>query len=248
MIKIIPIRGIPEVKYGDDVGEIIINACRREGIELQDNDIIVVSQVIVSKAEGNVVNLDDIIVSKHAEQLAALTGKDPRHVEVILRSSRKIVKVKGGVIITETKHGLVCANAGVDLSNVGEGKAALLPEDPDKSARQIRNRIRDLTGLDVAVIICDTHGRPFRRGTINIAIGCSGLEPLWDRRGEKDLYGRELRSKVTCVADELASAAELVIGQADEGTPAAVIRGYRYERGEKPAREIIRPEEEDMFR
>ncbi len=248
MIKIIALRSIPRVKYGDDLGKIIVDACRREMVELEDGDVIVVSQIIVSKAEGNVVELDNIAVSKHAERLAELTGKDPRYIETILRAARRVIRIKRGTIITETKHGFVCANSGVDLSNVGGGRAALLPEDPDKSAQEIRRRIRELAGVDVAVIICDTHGRPFRRGTVNVAIGCSGIEPLWDRRGERDLYGRELRSKVTCVADELASAAELVIGQADEGTPIAVIKGYSYKRGEKPAREIIRPEEEDIFR
>ena len=248
MITVIGLRGFPEVRYGDDLGVLIVEACRRNGVELRDGDVVVVSQVVVSKAEGRVVELEGVVYSKHAETLAKATGKDPRVVEVILREARKIVRVRNGVIITETIHGFVCANSGVDLSNVGEGKAALLPEDPDRSSREIRKRIRELTGCDVAVIISDTHGRPFRRGTINVAIGCSGLAPLWDRRGEKDLYGRELRSKVTCVADELASAAELVMGQANEGIPVAIIRGYRYESKESSAREIIRPEQEDLFR
>ncbi|MEM3031331.1 MAG: coenzyme F420-0:L-glutamate ligase, partial [Nitrososphaerota archaeon] len=158
------------------------------------------------------------------------------------------IRVARNVIICETHHGLICANAGVDASNSGGPYHVLtLPVDPDLSAARIRDGLRKLTGADVAVIICDTFGRPFRRGTVNIAIGCSGINPLWDRRGEKDLFGRVLISKVTCVADELASAAELVIGQADEGTPVAIIRGYKYDRREAPAGHIIRPPDENLF-
>ena len=248
---ILGVRGIPAIKEGDNLGEIIVESCRRNGIEIEDSDIIVVSHVIVSKAEGDVVSLSDVEPSKEAEEIAKKTGKDPRHVEVILRNSKNILRMRDdGVIICETKHGFICANAGVDMSNVSGGDAvALLPQDPDESARRIRRDIMRLTGKDVAVIISDTQGRPFRRGTINIAIGCSGIEPLWDRRGEKDLYGRVLQSKITCVADEICSAAELVMGQADEGIPVAIVRGYDYKKSDKAtARDIIRPAEEDLFR
>ncbi|MEM2613419.1 MAG: coenzyme F420-0:L-glutamate ligase [Nitrososphaerota archaeon] len=247
-IEIIGVSGIPLIRPGDNLGEIIIEAVNRMGLTIEDHDIVLVTQIIVSKAEGRVYSLSEFIPSQDALKIAATTGKDPRHVEAILREAVRIVRMRGEVIITETRHGFICANSGVDLSNVGEGMVALLPIDPDKSAEIIRKEIEALTGKHVAVIITDSHGRPFRRGAINVAVGCSGIEPIWDRRGEKDLYGRILRSKQICIADELASAAELVMGQADEGVPVAIIRGYRYKASEDGARRIIRPADEDLFR
>lgn len=246
-IEIIGVEGIPEIVEGMDLGELIINAARKMGLELRNGDIIVVSHIIVSKAEGRVVNLSDINPSEFARKISSETGKDPRHVEIVLRESNRIVRMGRGLIISETINGLVCANAGVDLSNAGVGKAAMLPLDPDNSARKIRERVKELAKIDVAVIISDTHGRPLRNGAVNIAIGCSGLEPLLDRRGEIDMYGRMLTSKIICVADELASAAELVIGQADEKIPVAIIRGYNYKVSETPAKVIPRREEDDLF-
>lgn len=246
-VEVIGLKGIPLVKEGDDLGELIVKASEREGVGLRDGDVVVVSQVVVSKAEGRVVGLAEQRPSPFAEAAAERLGKDPRHVEVVLRCSRRVVRMGRGLIISEAPGGHICANAGVDLSNVGQGLAALPPLDPDSSARRLRERIKELKGVEVAVIIADTHGRPLRRGAVNVAIGCSGLEPLLDRRGERDLYGRVLRSKVVCVADELASAAELVMGQADEGVPVAIIRGYGYKAGETPASSIPRSEEDDLF-
>lgn len=246
-VEVIGLTGIPLVKEGDDLGELIVEAAEKLGVGINSGDIVVVSQIVVSKAEGRVRKLSDYTPSKLAETVARRFGKNPKHVEAILDSSRRIVRMARGIIISEAPGGHICANAGVDLSNVGEGFVALPPIDPDSSAARIRRRIRDLVGIDVAVIVADTHGRPLRRGAINVAIGCSGLEPLLDRRGERDLYGRVLRSKIICVADELASAAELVMGQADEGVPAAIIRGYKYRGGETPASAIPRSEEDDLF-
>jgi coenzyme F420-0:L-glutamate ligase/coenzyme F420-1:gamma-L-glutamate ligase len=247
VIQILPVRGLPLVSEGLDLAREIVRAAEASGIGIMDGDVIVVSHVVVSKAEGAVYRLSELEPSLRARSLAAITGKDPRHVEAILREAERVLRVRGEIIITETRHGLVCANSGVDLSNVGEDKAAALPRDPDLSAQAIRRGIEAATGRRVAVIVADSHGRPFRRGAVNVAIGCSGLQPIWDRRGEKDLYGRVLRSKQICVADELASAAELVMGQADEGVPVAIIRGYRYTPGEEPAASIVRPRGENLF-
>ena len=246
-VEIIGVKGIPIIEEGDDLASLIVEAVERMGLNLRDGDVLVVSQIVVSKSEGRVRRLEEYRPSRFAEEIARRSGKDPRHVEAILQSSKRIVRMRNGLLICEAVGGHICANAGVDLSNAGIGRVALLPEDPDLSARKIRERIRELAGVDVAVIISDTHGRPLRRGSINVAIGCSGLKPILDRRGERDLYGRTLRSKMICVADELASAAELVIGQADEGIPVAIIRGYRFERGEEPASTIPRSERDDLF-
>lgn len=249
VIRIIPVTGMPIIKEGDDLGLLICEAAARQGTPIEDGDVIVVTHVVVSRAEGSVVNLDEVSPSKFAETIAERFGKDPALVEVILRESNSIVRMGDGHIISETKHGFICANAGVDKSNVpGDRKVALLPRDPDLSARRIRQRIKEITGRDVAVIISDTHGRPLREGEINVAIGVAGIKPIRDRRGDKDLFGYTLRVKRTAVADELSSAAELVIGQADEGIPVAIIRGYKYEPSEDAtARELIMPREKDLF-
>jgi len=240
---------MPIIRSGDDLGLLICEAAARQGTPIEDGDIIVITHVIVSRAEGNIVNLDSIIPSEFAKTVAENLGKDPALVEVILRESKSIIRMGNGHIISETKHGFICANAGVDKSNVpGERNVAPLPKDPDLSARIIRRRIREVSGKDVAVIISDTHGRPLRNGEINVAVGVAGIKPIRDRRGEKDLFGYVLRVKQTAIADELSSAAELVIGQADEGIPAAIIRGYAYERDEgATAKDLIRPREKDLF-
>jgi coenzyme F420-0:L-glutamate ligase/coenzyme F420-1:gamma-L-glutamate ligase len=248
-IKIIGIEGIPIVKAGDNLAELLCKAAERQGTPIQEGDVIVVTHVVVSRAEGRVVNLDEVSPSKFAKNVAEIYQKDPAMVEVVLQEAKSIRRMVDGKIITETKHGFVCANSGVDKSNVpGERCVTLLPEDPDLSAERIRQEIRRLTGCNVALIISDTHGRPLREGEINVAVGVSGLKPIRDRRGEKDLFGYVLRVKQTAVADELASAAELVIGQADEGIPAAIIRGYKYISSEDAkARELVRPREKDLF-
>lgn len=248
-IQVIGIEGVPIIREGDDLAQVLCKAASEQGTPLKDGDILVVTHVIVSRAEGEVVDLRKVEPSEFALNFATEFDKDPALVEVVLRESRRIVRMGQGKIITETKHGFVCANSGVDKSNVpGENIVALLPKDPDSSARRLRRRIAELTGKDVAVIISDTHGRPFREGEINVAIGVSGLNPIRDRRGEKDLFGYTLRVKQTAIADELASAAELVIGQANEGIPAAIIRGYEYVKSDSgSAKQLVRPQEKSLF-
>jgi len=248
-VEVIGVRGLPIIKEGDDLAKMICEAAERQGTPIQKGDIIVITHVIVSRAEGNVVNLDNVIPSDFAKSFAQQFNKDPAIIEVILREARGIVRMGDGKLITETNHGFICANSGVDQSNVSGGRnVALLPKNPDHSAREMRRNIRKLTGKDVAIIISDTHGRPLREGEINIAIGVAGINPIRDRRGEKDLFGYVLRVKRTAVADELASAAELVIGQANEGIPVAIIRGYPYLKSEKAkVTDLIRPREKDLF-
>jgi len=249
MIQIIGVEELPIIKENDNIAKLVCEAAMRQGTPIEDGDIIVVTHVIVSRAEGNIVNLDEVAPSDFAKAFASQFNKDPALVEVVLRESKGIVRMGDGHLIMETRHGFICANAGVDRSNVhGERNVALLPKDPDRSARRIRQRIRRLTGKDVAVIVSDTHGRPLRDGEINIAIGVAGISPIRDRIGESDLFGYVLKVKRTALADELSSAAELVIGQADEGVPVAIIRGYRYPKSEEAkATELIRPREKDLF-
>jgi len=248
-IQIIAVEGLPIIKKGDQLGELVCNATKKQGTPIQDGDILVVTHVVVSRAEGNIVDLDKVQPSEFAMRIAEEYQKDPAVVEVVLRESKRIVRMGDGNLITETKHGFVCANAGVDRSNVqGERNVALLPKDPDRSAETIRQEIKKLTGRRVAVIVSDTHGRPLRMGEINVAIGVAGMKPIRDRRGEKDFFGRILRIKQTAIVDELSSAAELAIGQANEGIPAAIIRGYNYPKAEgAKAAELVRPREKDLF-
>jgi coenzyme F420-0:L-glutamate ligase/coenzyme F420-1:gamma-L-glutamate ligase len=249
VIQIIGVEGLPIIKEGDDIAKIICDTAKQQKTPIENGDIIVITHVFASRAEGNIVNLDTVVPSEFAKAWAQKFDKDPALVEVVLRESKRIVRMDDGKLITETKHGLICANSGVDRSNVlGERNVALLPKNPDNSARKIRREIKKLTGKDVAVIISDTHGRPLRQGEINIAIGVADINPIRDRRGETDLFGYVLKVKRTAIADELASAAELVIGQASEGIPVAIIRGYPYSKSEKgKAAELIRPKREDLF-
>ncbi len=246
-ITIQGIEGIPEIQTGDDLGRFITEACQRQNVSLQDDDVLVVTQKAVSKSEGRFVNLDDIEPSALAIELAAPSEKDPRHVEVVLRESKRIVKMDRGVIISETRHGLVCANAGVDASNVPGGQLILLPVDPDASAQGIRASLLELTGADVAVIISDTFGRPWRAGYTEVAIGVAGMLPIIDYVGQLDTHGRELKATWICIADELASSAEMVTGKINR-VPVALIRGYAVPRGEGSAKEIVRAAELDLFR
>ncbi len=248
-IEVIPVTGLPIIEESHDLASLICQAAEKQETPIQTGDIIVVTHVIVSRAEGTVVNLETVTPSVFAKTVAETTGKDPRLIEVILRESKSIVRMRDEKLITETKHGLICANAGIDQSNVpGNTVVAPLPEDADKSAQKIRQRIRELTGKDVAVIVSDTHGRPLRQGEINIALGTSGLEPLRDRRGEKDLFGYNIRIKRTAIADELASAGELVIGQTNEAIPVAIIRGYSYPKSETAtAKRLTRSPKQDLF-
>jgi coenzyme F420-0:L-glutamate ligase/coenzyme F420-1:gamma-L-glutamate ligase len=249
-IQVIAVEGLPLINSGDNLGQLIVEATKKQDTPIQEKDIIVVTHVVVSKAEGNVINLDNVKPSERAKEIAQKTNKDPAMVEVILQKTRDIVRIGENSIIAETNSGIICANAGVDRSNVsGDRNVVPLPENPNASAQNIRQEIKRLTGVDVAVIVSDTHGRPFRMGEINVAVGVAGLKPIRDRRGEKDLFGYVLRIKQTAIADELSSAAELVIGQASEGIPAAIIRGYDYKADENgSAGNLTRPKEKDLFR
>jgi coenzyme F420-0:L-glutamate ligase/coenzyme F420-1:gamma-L-glutamate ligase len=249
-VQVIAVEGLPLINSGDNLGQLIVEATKKQDTPIQEKDIIVVTHVVVSKAEGNVINLDNVKPSERAKEIAQKTNKDPAMVEVILQKTRDIVRIGENSIIAETNSGIICANAGVDRSNVsGDRNVVPLPENPNASAQNIRQEIKRLTGVDVAVIVSDTHGRPFRMGEINVAVGVAGLKPIRDRRGEKDLFGYVLRIKQTAIADELSSAAELVIGQASEGIPAAIIRGYDYKADENgSAGNLTRPKEKDLFR
>ena len=246
-LRVIGVGGLPDVQRGDDVAALVHEAAERQGTPLAAGDVLIITQKIVSKAEGRVVALAEVEPGAEALRLAGETEKDPRLVELILRESRRIVRQAGPVLITETRHGFVCANAGIDASNVGEGSVALLPEDPDRSAAGIRAALRERTGLEVAVLISDTFGRPWREGHTNVAVGVAGMEPFVDYVGQRDPYGQELRVSTLAVADELAGAAELVMGKLS-GVPVAIVRGYEYPKGCGTARDMIRPPERDLFR
>ena len=247
MINIIGLKGIPMVKSGDDLGLLIVNVADEQGVGIMDGDIIVVTQKVVSKAEGRLVKLKEIEPSEFAREISEGTERDPRHTEVILRESSRIIKMRGQVLIAETRHGFVCASAGVDRSNIDDGYLCLLPIDPDKSARDIRYKVKELTSRNVVVIITDTWGRPWRLGQVDFAIGVSGMTPFRDYRGMTDPFGYELGVTNIAVADELASAAELAKGKLS-GIPVVIIRGYEFGEGEGSAKDMIRPLEDDLFR
>ena len=246
-LEIIGLENVGEVAPGSDIGQLIAETCLNNGIELRETDVVVVAQKIVSKAESRVIVLDQIHASERARSLGQQLEKDPALVEVILGESRRIVRSGGRALIVETHHGFVCANAGVDSSNVGLGRAALLPKDPDASARRIRAKIEERFGKSPAVIISDSFGRPWRVGTVDVAVGVAGLKAVKDERGTNDRYGYQLRAAVSAVADEIASAAELVMGKKD-GVPIVIIRGCEIEREEGSVNELLRPEAEDLFR
>ena len=246
-VQVIGIAGMPEVRPGDDLAALILEAARGQGVEIEDGDVLVVTQKIVSKAEGRLVDLRQVEPSPQAQEMAARTGKDARLLEVILGESRRIVRQERGVIICETKHGFVCANAGVDTSNVGGGVVSLLPENPDQSAERIRAAVQEKKGTSIAVIISDTFGRPWREGHTNVAIGLAGMSPVKDYVGQTDPHGYVLRVSTMAVADELAAAAELVMEKLSR-VPVAIVRGFDYQRAEGSARELIRPRERDLFR
>jgi len=233
------------------LGRLILQALCENRASLRDGDVLIATQKIVSKAEGRVVQLAGIRPSARAVRLARQLGKDPRLVELILHESKEIVLVKNGIIITETHHGFVCANSAVDQSNLSSDAAAtavLLPVDPDSSARRLRAYFKKEKGVDVAVIITDTFGRPFREGQVNVAVGVSGIRPIKSYIGQKDMFGKKLRVTEIAVADELASAAELVMGKSD-GVPVAIVRGYRYDRADRAtSKPLIRKKEQDLFR
>jgi coenzyme F420-0:L-glutamate ligase/coenzyme F420-1:gamma-L-glutamate ligase len=246
-VRLIGLRGVREVVPGDDLARLIANAATANGTVLQSGDALVVTQKVVSKAEGQLVDLREIEPSDLARRFAEMWRKDARQVELVLRESVRIVRMERGILIGQTRHGFICANAGVDVSNVpGEHVACLLPRDPDASARQLRATLAERLGVDVAVIISDSFGRPWRWGITNVAIGAAGLAPIADYRGRPDDCGRIMNASVLAIADELASAAELVMGKVSR-CPFAIVRGYEYERRDGSAAELIMDAASDMF-
>jgi coenzyme F420-0:L-glutamate ligase / coenzyme F420-1:gamma-L-glutamate ligase len=241
VISLIPVRGLPEIRQGDDLASLVV-----ELVSLEDRDVLVLAQKVVSKAEGRVVRIDDYEPSARAIELAG-DERDPRELEAILRESKRIVRERGPLVIAETAHGFVCASAGVDHSNAPEpGTLVLLPVDPDASARAVRDRVRELTGRAIGVVVSDSFGRPFRHGTTDVAIGLAGVPPIVDLRGTTDRIGYELQTSRVAVADQIAGAADLVRGKAD-GVPAVVVRGLRLV-GDGSARELTIEPELDLFR
>jgi len=247
-IRIIPVPIAGEIIPGDDLVEKLTAALRHHKLNLQADDVLVVKHKIVSKAEGRVVNLASVQPSRAATTWAQKTGADARAVELVLSESRRIVRQKRDVLITETRHGFVCANSGVDLSNVDGGESAvLLPNDPDQSARRLRSGIKRRFGVQVAVIVSDSFGRPWREGLTEVAIGVAGIQPLVDYRGKRDVRGYKLQGSVEAVADELACAAGLICGKLNR-TPACIVRGFAYRGVRGSARQLVRPAEYDLFR
>lgn len=249
-IQVIGIEGIPLIDTGDDLAGIIMDAALAQGAALRDGDVVVVTSKIVSKAEGRWVDIETIIPDAEAVRVAETCDKDPREVSLILSESTRISRVRKGVLIVRHRHGFVCANAGMDHSNTrpGESWRLLLPENPDRSARQIRSAIHERLGVKVGVILSDSHGRPFRMGTVGVAVGAAGLPALWDLRGRPDLFGTKLRVTEVGFADELAAAAGLVLGQAAECIPVVIIRGVDYPIDEESSAEkLVRPAELDLY-
>ena len=252
-LTLTPLLNFPLIRQDDNLADILVKSLQETQIELHDNDIIVLAQKIVSKSEGRMVNLATVTPSQHAIELAQKADKDPRVMELMLQESNEVLRIRVGTIIVEHKLGFVCANAGIDHSNVMSGGntedyVLLLPEDPDRSARNIREKIKQTTGKTIGVMIIDSHGRAWRNGTVGICIGLSGLPAIVDERGWKDLFGYALKITIVGVADELAAAASLVMGQAAEGIPAVHVRGFPYPLGEGALKDLLRPKEQDMFR
>jgi len=248
------LQNIPLIRHGDNLADIVVNAIDATHLDLQDNDIFVFAQKIISKAEGRSINLATVMPSVRALELAKQTDKDPRVVELILRESNEVLRTRVGAIIVEHKLGFVCANAGIDHSNVAglgdslEEWVLLLPAEPDRSAEKMRAEIKSKTGKEVGILIIDSHGRAWRNGTVGVAIGIAGLPGLEDLRGKPDLFGYTLQVTQVGVADELAAAASLMMGQAAEGTPVVHVRGFPYPLRESKTTELIRPKEQDLFR
>lgn len=253
-LTLTPLAGIPLIRPGDNLADIVVTALESNGIALADNDILVFAQKIISKAEGRLVNLATVSPSPAALELAARSEKDPRLAELILRESNEVLRTRPGTVITEHRIGFVSANAGIDHSNVaGDGDmreewVLLLPQDPDASARALQHALRQRTGKQIGAMIIDSHGRAWRLGTVGVAIGLAGVPGLVDLRGQKDLFDYTLKITVVGAADELAAAASLVMGQAAEGTPVVHVRGFNYPLRESSVQELIRPREQDLFR
>jgi coenzyme F420-0:L-glutamate ligase / coenzyme F420-1:gamma-L-glutamate ligase len=251
-MSLFPVLNFPLIQPGDDLATLIVEHLRAQGETLQPGDILVLAQKIVSKAEGRLVRLADVTPSAQAREMADVVGKDARHLQVVLDDTNEVVRARRGLFVVEQRNGWVCANAGVDRSNIDpeQGETlAMLPLDSDASAAALRKQLGALTGVMPAVIINDSHGRAWRIGTCGVAIGCAGLPPVWNQRGLHDLFGYELQSSEECIADELAAAASLLMGQSDEGRPVVVIRGYSLpDAPHAPAKAIQRPAAMDAFR
>lgn len=248
-VRIIGIGGMPELNPGDDLPGLMMDAAAAQNTPIQQDDILVVTQKIISKVEGKVMSIEEVEASPFALTITEGHRRDPRHTEMILREARRIVRMERGVIIAETKHGFFCANAGIDASNIpGDKTIALLPDDSDASARHIRNAVQTRLGINVAVIVSDTFGRPWRNGAANCAIGVAGIDPLLDYVGSLDAYGNILHTTQIAIADELAAAAELVTGKA-LGIPVSIIRGYQFQPTENAnIQRLLRNNEKDLFR
>ncbi len=246
-LRIIGIAGIPEITKGANLGKLIAHSVRASGLEIQDKDIFVVAQKVVSKAEGQVVQLKSVEPSAFACRWADTHGTDARLIEVILSESQRLVRMERGVMITETRHGFICANAGVDNSNIGKDEVTLLPTDPDGSAGMIRGLLEKEFGVQLAIIVSDSFGRPWREGQINVALGVSGMGPFIDYRGQSDQQERQLQVSLIAVADELASAAELVMGKTT-GVPVALVRGFSYSEEKGYGLQLLRSSKRDLFR
>ena len=251
-INLIGLTSIPLVKKDDDLLKLIVDAIQKENITDCNGDIFVIAETLISKIEGNYIKLNDIVPSDEAIELAKQTKKDAKSMEAILNESNEVVRVGPNFIVTETKHGCVCANAGIDESNVEEGYATPMPNNPDSSANSLRLKLEKYFKCELGVIISDTQGRAFRVGAIGTAIGCSGIVSLWNRQGEKDLYGRELQTTEIAVADELAASASLLMGQADEGIPIVIVRNHPsfnvLRKEDSNINDLIRTKEFDAFR
>ncbi|MFX1333634.1 MAG: coenzyme F420-0:L-glutamate ligase [Promethearchaeota archaeon] len=245
-ITIFPLQGFPLINPGDNLEQILVSELQK--IDLVDNDILVIAHTIISKAENRVYNLSEMIPSSFAQSIGIFQEKDPRKIEVILQESQEIIRMNNRVLITETKHGFICANSGVDKSNTPGETVIGLPTDPDLSAQRIKDKVLADLGKNVAVIISDTFGRPFRIGTVNVAIGVAGINPIEDLRGQTDLFGYELVSTIVAKVDEVAAAAGLVMGQSNEGTPVIIVRGVKYTPSDAPATILIRDPQSDVFR
>jgi coenzyme F420-0:L-glutamate ligase/coenzyme F420-1:gamma-L-glutamate ligase len=246
-IEVVAIDGLPEVSPGASLAELLLRAATSTGLAFHDRDVLVVAQKIISKAEGRLVELSSVEPSPFASSLAARMGRDARQIEVVLRESKRIVRMDASLIVSETHHGLVCANAGVDTSNVPSGWACLLPVAPDASARRLQSELAQATGKQLAVIVSDTFGRPWREGLTNVAIGIAGFHPLLDYRGQEDAAGHSLTATVIAAADEMAAAAELVMGKLSR-RPAAIIRNFAWQPEEASSAAMIRPRDKDLFR
>lgn len=251
-LELIGLKEIPLVKKGDNIAEIILDDLKKEEIPIEDGDIFLIAETLISKAEGNFIEIEKLEPSQEAIEIAEKAKKDPKIVQAIIDASNEVIVVGHNFMVTETKHGFVCANAGIDESNAADGLATPMPENPDLSAKIIRETLEEASGKDVAVIVTDTQGRAFRVGAIGTAIGCSGIKPLWVRIGDKDLYGRALETTEVATADELAAAASLLMGQADEGIPIVLVKGFSafetLRDTEAGIDQLIRPKEFDAFR